>query len=274
MNTYELIDSGNGQKFERFGPYTLIRPASQAVWLPALSDQEWKKANALFTREEASGWVKEINTNKEWTVKVSDIVFKLNPTDFGHLGIFPEQKPFWEWIQKVTKPSMNILNLFAYSGGSTLAAAKTGAQVTHLDASKGMVTWAKENADLNHLENAPIRWIVDDALKFLKREVRRGTRYDGIILDPPSFGRGAKGEVFKIEEHLPPLLSLCRELLTPNPAYILLSCHTPGYTPTTLHHLLSQTTEGLKGSLDCGEMLLTGQNLSLPSGTFSRWSAA
>ena len=215
-----------------------MRPASQAVWKPHLPEKEWAKADAIFTREESNLWVKAIRN--EWSVTVADIKFRLDTTDFGHLGIFPEQKIFWEWIQNNTKPGMRVLNLFAYSGGSTMAAAKAGAQVVHLDASKGMVEWARENAKLNGFENKPIRWIIDDAIKFLKREVKRGNLYDAIILDPPSFGRGAGGEMFKIDEHINPLLSLCRDLLSKEAKYVLFSCHTPGYTPTVMNNLLKQ----------------------------------
>lgn len=266
---YQLLDSGDGLKFERFGPYSLIRPASQAVWKPQLSKKEWDKSDALFTREESNQWVKPIN--QEWRLKIADITFRLNATDFGHLGVFPEQQDFWIWIQENTKPNMRVLNLFAYSGGSTLAAAKAGAQVTHLDSSKGMVAWARENAALNQLEKAPIRWIVDDAIKFIKREIKRENLYDAIILDPPSFGRGAQGEVFKIDEQVHNLLTLCTSLLTPEARYILFSCHTPGYTPLIMHNLLKQTAP--QGKIDAGEMILKGNEnvLPLPSGTFARW---
>jgi 23S rRNA (cytosine1962-C5)-methyltransferase len=279
---YSLIDSGHGKKLEQFGPYRLDRPAAQAAWTPCLSEKEWKDAHSSFTRENALKWQEKAPLPQEWMIEVSNIKFKLSATDFGHLGIFPEQKDFWLWIQEtlksakeLSKKPLNILNLFAYSGGSTLAAALAGAQVCHLDASKGMVSWAKENAVLNGLKEAPIRWIIDDARKFLKREIRRGTKYDAIILDPPTFGRGSSGEVFKIEEDLIPLLADCRALLSDDPLFVLLSCHTPGHSPTVLNHLLSQATRGLKGTIDCGEMFLKGepQVLPLPSGTFARWKS-
>ncbi len=279
-NTYQLIDSGHGRKLEQFGDFIIDRPCAQAVWKPQLPPKKWQECNVFFTREGENTWKKKGHIPEQWNIEVSNVKFKLSPTDFGHLGIFPEQRPFWEWIQKTitdakakreTPPS--VLNLFAYSGGSTLAAAKAGAQVCHLDASKGMVAWARENAALNNLEKAPIRWIVDDVSKFLKRELRRGHRYDAIILDPPSFGRGSTGELFKIEEHLEGILNDCRELLTPKPLFILLSCHTPGYTPIAMRHLMEQTMQGMKGTIDQGEMTLTGEDgaLPLPSGTYSRW---
>jgi 23S rRNA (cytosine1962-C5)-methyltransferase len=275
---YALLDSGNGRKLERFGSFIVSRPASQAVWNQSHPCAVWESADAVFTREGDRKWLQKPN-NDSWTMKTADIQFKIQPTDFGHLGVFPEQKTFWQWIQNFLKTAqasgrkqIRVLNLFAYSGGSTLAAAKAGAEVCHLDASKGMVTWARENATLNELGHAPIRWIIDDAGKFLAREVKRGVHYDAIILDPPSFGRGAKGEVFKIEDHLPELLRHCRALLSNNPLFILFSCHTPGFTPLVMHHLLGQMMNGIPGTIDCGEMVLEGKSaLPLPSGTFARW---
>ncbi len=278
--TYELIDSGNGRKLERFGSYIISRPSAQAVWTPNLSNEVWDNAHAIFTREGENKWIKQTKIPDSWVIEVADIKFKISPTDFGHLGIFPEQCDFWEWIQtkvresKKQRDKINVLNLFAYSGGVTFAAAKGGAEVCHLDASKGMVAWARENALLNKLDKAPIRWIIDDVSKFLAREIRRENRYDAIILDPPSFGRGAKGEIFKIEEDLIPILTQCRQLLTPNPLFILFSCHTPGFTPVTMKHLLTQMMKDKRGEIDAGEMVLEGnqkETFSLPSGTYARW---
>lgn len=273
--TYALVDSGKGLKLEKFGPYVLSRPSAQAVWNPILPENSWKKADAIFTREGENKWIKKAELPESWAIEVAGIQFKISPTDFGHLGIFPEQRPFWEWIQTTVKKAaqeVHVLNLFAYSGGATLAAAKAGAHVCHLDASKGMVSWARENAALNGLEGAPIRWIVEDVTKFLQREIRRGKRYDAIILDPPSFGRGAKGEIFKIEDDLPLILDSCRTLLSDHPLFILFSCHTPGFSPIVMHHLMTQLM-GNKGTIDSGEMVLEGADgvLPLPSGTFARW---
>lgn len=272
-DTYRLIDSGRGYKLEQFGAYTISRPCSQAVWEPQLSKEVWAKADASFTREGESKWSQKGRLPDRWTITVSGITFKLSPTEFGHLGIFPEQQEFWKWIQKTTTKGKKVLNLFAYSGGSTLAAAKSGAEVCHLDASKGMVAWARENAALNQLDKAPVRWIIDDVNKFLARELRRESRYDAIILDPPSFGRGSKGELFKIEEEITQLLKNCRDLLTEKPLFILFSCHTPGFTPVAMEHLIRQATSGIPGRVESGEMLLTGQEgvLPIPSGTFARW---
>src|SRR3569832_2195063 len=195
---YQLLDSGAEQKLERFGQYLLSRPCSQAVWKTALSPGEWKKADATFTREPANKWM-GTTLPASWVVEHQGIRFKLMPTDFGHVGMFPEHALLWTWMRNRIKQGSQILNLFAYTGGVTLAAAQAGAEVCHVDASKTTVAWARENCALNELEKAPIRWIVDDVIKFLQREVRRGRTYDGIILDPPTFGRGSKGEVFKIE---------------------------------------------------------------------------
>lgn len=277
---YALIDSGEGRKLEQFGPYLLDRPSAQSVWLQQMPKSEWQKADLFFTREGEGGWKNRQGLPEEWKVEVASILFKISTTDFGHIGIFPEQKPFWDWIQKVISEAqlkrsepIKVLNLFAYSGGATLAAAKAGAHVCHLDASKVMVSWARENAAINHLKEHPIRWIVDDVGKFLKRELRRGSRYDAIILDPPSFGRGASGELFKIEDDLIPILHNCRELLSVNPLFLLLSCHTPGYTPIVMHTLLKQLMQQKGGEVDSGEMCLSGKPevFPLPSGTYARW---
>ena len=279
---YELIDSGDGRKLERFGDVTLVRPAGQVAWRPSLPDTAWQNVSACFDRKEGNCWHNRHKLPDQWTITVAGIIFKLSSTDFGHLGIFPEQRVMWNWIRKAVQDRkaksnvISLLNLFAYSGGSTLAAAQGGAEACHLDASKGMVEWARENAALNKLQDAPIRWIVDDALGFLRREVKRGRRYDGIILDPPSFGRGKKGEVFKLQDQLPELLKICRNLLSEHPAFFLLSCHTPEYSPMILNNLLTQLLKDMNGTTDCGEMLLTGKPgvTPLPSGAFARWVSA
>ena len=267
--TYELLDSGSGQKLERFDAFTLIRPCQQAVWRPEKPDL-WVGADALFSREKGNRWTFKKKLPKEWLCTIGDVKFTISPTDFGHLGVFPEHADLWQWMRKQIAPKDQILNLFAYSGGVSLAAAQQNAQVCHLDASKGMVDWARNNAKLNHLEKASIRWIVDDALKFLRREVKRDLRYEGIILDPPTFGRGAKGEVFKIEEEILPLLELCREVLSSRPKFVIFSCHTPGFTPLVMEHLLKQTMP--PGQISSGEMALHSRlALSIPSGSFARW---
>jgi 23S rRNA (cytosine1962-C5)-methyltransferase len=271
MLQYALIDSGNEQKFERFGKYTLVRPCSQAMWKPTLPQKKWEEADALFTREEnRNHW--EGKLPETWTVEIEKLLFKIAPTDFGHVGVFPEHSGLWHWIEGLikTREQPNVLNLFAYSGGATLASARAGAKVCHLDASKGMVAWARENAALNHMTDKPIRWIIDDVVKFLQREIKRGVRYDGIILDPPSFGRGNQGEVFKIERDIIPLLELCRQVLSENPLFVVLSSHTPGMSPLVMDHLMNQMMKPYRGKIESGEMTISGP-LSLPCGSYARW---
>ncbi|MCH9609170.1 MAG: Ribosomal RNA large subunit methyltransferase K/L [Chlamydiales bacterium] len=250
---YQLIDSGSGEKFERFGDYTFIRPCGQALWQRTLP--KWE-ADGHFIRDK--GWKLHRSLPREWTIEVGDLTFKLKRTDFGHLGIFPEQAPFWERIQN--SGAKKVLNLFAYSGGSSLAAAKGGAQVTHVDAAKGMVQWASENAKLNGVN---IRWIVEDARKYLRKALNRHESYDGIILDPPTFGRGKSGEVFKIEDDLLKLLEQCADLLK-RPKFLLLTCHTPGFTPLMLEQLVG---DYLEGEVEAGEMFLQGPH-QVPSGSY------
>ena len=272
MDSYELLDSGHGRKLERFGQYTLARPCAQAVWRPLQPEEVWTRADGTFSRDGGAEWTFSRSFPSSWVTSIDGMKMRLQPTDFGHLGIFPEQRPLWRHIRDLSAQA-RVLNLFAYSGGSTIAAAQGGASVCHLDASKGMVDWARENAALNDLASAPIRWIVDDVTKFLKREERRGSQYEGIILDPPSFGRGSKGEVFKIEESILPLLELCRACLSATPRFLLLSCHTPGFTPTTLHHLLEDTL-GSAGSIEAGEMVLSGPGArAVPNGMYALWRA-
>jgi 23S rRNA (cytosine1962-C5)-methyltransferase len=272
--TYSLVDSGNLQKLERFGDYLIVRPCAQAFWAPRLIKGEWERADAVFSRDGGNKWAVQKKLPAEWMVEIEKVRFKIAPTDFGHLGVFPEHSVLWKWMVPLIKQRSeqpNILNLFAYSGGATLAAAQAGAKVCHLDASKGMVSWARENAALNGLSGAPVRWIVDDVSKFLARELKRGQRYDGIILDPPSFGRGNQGEVFKIERDLGQLLLSCKRLLSDDPLFVLLSSHTPGMTPLVMQHLMTQMMDGMKGSVESGEMIIPSA-FSLPCGSYARWS--
>lgn len=269
---YELVDSGDGRKLERFGKFLLARPCSQAMWRKSLSEREWNSADASFDREEGNRWHGRANLPKEWLISTAGIRFKLGGTDFGHLGIFPEQRAQWRWIrEKVSHAGrpVKVLNLFAYSGGSTLAAALGGAEeVCHLDASRGMVEWARENARLNGLGEKGIRWIVDDAHKFMKREIRRARRYDAIILDPPSFGRGAGGEMYKIERDLAETLFLVKSLLSEKPLFVLFSSHTPGLSPVVANNILSQLFP--HANIETGEMLLQGASIECPSGVYGR----
>lgn len=279
MNDYELLDSGNGAKLERFGNLVLARPCAQAVWQPQFG-KRWKSADATFDREDGHHWHGRNRLPKEWIINVDGTKFRLSGTDFGHLGIFPEQRAQWAWIKETVRAAkakgrntIRVLNLFAYSGGSTLASAIGGAEVCHVDASKGMVQWARGNAETNGLAAHPIRWIVDDVHKFMNRELRRGRTYDGIILDPPTYGRGGNGETYKIERDLTETLRLCRNLLSDNPLFLLLSAHTPGHTPIVLENILTQALQGLGGTFAAGEMCLTGapEVFKLPSGAYVRW---
>ena len=279
---YELLDSGDGRKLERFGKYVLARPCSQAMWRPLKGAAEWGRADASFDREDGNRWHGRSNLPKEWQIETAGIKFKLGGTDFGHLGIFPEQRAQWRWLRQQVKVrgegeqrKISVLNLFAYSGGSTMAAALGGAEVCHLDASKGMVEWARENARLNGLADHPIRWIVDDAHKFMKREIRRGHKYDAIILDPPTFGRGAGGEMYKIERDLKDTLSLVKDLLSEKPGFVLFSSHTPGLSQIVAENILGQLFPTAR--LESGEMLLEPLPSSLfplpfscPSGIYCR----
>jgi 23S rRNA (cytosine1962-C5)-methyltransferase len=272
---YLLLDSGNQQKLEQFGPYRIVRPCSQALWLPALPEAEWDLADASFSRDGGNAWNFKKKLPESWNAEIEGVRFKISPTDFGHLGVFPEHSLLWKSMKesiRTSKTTPQILNLFAYSGGATLAAAQAGARVCHLDASKGMVAWARENATINQLSSAPIRWIVDDAVKFLTRELKRGNRYEGIVLDPPSFGRGSKGEVFKIERDIHELLLLCKELLSEHPLFLLLTTHTPGMTPIVMGHLMQQTMQGKTGRIETAEMILPSpKGVDVPSGSFARW---
>lgn len=270
---YSLVDSGDQRKLERFGKFLLSRPCSQALWRPQRPLSEWNAADAVFSREEGSGWSFTKSLPNSWVVEWKGVRFKISLTDFGHVGVFPEHAQVWTWaaerIRQAGRP-ISVLNLFAYSGGATLACASVGAEVCHLDASKGMVAWARENAAINEMEKLPIRWIIDDAVKFLKREQTRGRRYEGLILDPPTFGRGSRGETFKIERDLGELLQLCKAVLSEKPLFVALTTHTPGMTPIVMHHLMQQMMKN--GQVESGEMVIEGP-LSLPSGSFARWSA-
>jgi len=263
---YALLDSGDGRKLERFGQFVLARPCSQALWRPERDAAEWAKADASFDREDGNQWHGRSNLPKEWNIETAGIRFKLGGTDFGHLGIFPEQRTQWKWIREHARGS--VLNLFAYSGGSTMAAALGGAEVCHLDASRGMVEWARANAALNGLADSPIRWIVDDAHKFMRREIRRERRYDAIILDPPTFGRGAGGEMYKIERDLKQTLELAKGLLSSRPAFVLFSSHTPGLSSIVAENILGQLFPSAR--LESGEMLLEGAGRPCPSGIYCR----
>jgi 23S rRNA (cytosine1962-C5)-methyltransferase len=262
----------------------LDRPCAAAVWAPRLPVAEWAAAHAVFSREGGNHWVFQQRVPEHWPVAVGDLAFLVGPTDFGHVGVFPEHAVCWRWMEKriVAWNTQNgaarlrLLNLFAYTGGASLAAARVGAEVCHLDASPKSVAWARENAALNGLQDAPMRWIVDDVHKFLRREKRRDSRHTAIIVDPPSFGRGRRDEVFKIDTHLRELLSLCRDVLVEAPDFVILTCHTPGYTPLVLRNVLAQAMAGLAGRVEEQEMVLpcAADGFSIPSGACAMWAAS
>lgn len=276
MTKYQLLDSGRGKKLEQFGEIRLIRPCAQAIWNPSLPQEVWLKAHSEFTRLPQGEWKDLKEHEKSWIVQLNNLKFKLEKTSFGHVGLFPEHSLLWSKLEPLIQKglekngSFSLLNLFGYSGAASLFAAKLGASVCHLDASKGMVERARENAVLNQLEKAPIRWIIDDVFKFLKREIKRGHFYEGVLLDPPSFGRGTKGEVFKIEEHLMDLLQDVFTLLSPSARFVCLTCHTPGITPLMLKNLLSHFVK--EGQIDVGEMAMPSKAQPLPGGIYAIWS--
>lgn len=267
--TYELLDSGNFRKLEMVGGHCMIRPCPQAVWEPGLKNNEWNKAEDTYLRSSKGGGQWKSGTLPEsWNINYGGFDLQIKPTNFGHLGVFAEQIDNWNWLTDICEEGMNTMNLFAYTGGSTLAMRRGGATPTHVDAAKGIVDWARVNGDMNNLDG--IRWIVDDATRFLEREIRREKTYEGIVLDPPSFGRGSKKEVWKIEEHLVPLLKLCKELM-PSPKFLLLSCHSPLYTPIALENLVVSLW-GNKVKMESMEMSINEESSkrAIPSGSCVR----
>jgi 23S rRNA (cytosine1962-C5)-methyltransferase len=274
--TYSVLDSGSGRKLEKVGSFILDRPCAQAVWNKSVSENEWKNVHAIFSREGGNSWSYRKTLPREWVIEIDGLKFYISPTDFGHLGVFPEHRYSWGFMAELIKSAdrkLRVLNLFSYSGAATLAACKAGAEVTHVDASQKINDLAKRNIILNELDPAKVKWITDDVIKYLKREEKRGSRYDGIILDPPSFGRGSKGEVFKIDTHLPEIIKLCRSVMNDNPSFIILTCHTPGYTPLTLKNILTQAMKGKGGEIETRELTLDrGESpLPIPAGYFAAW---
>ena len=280
-NDYEVIDTSKGEKLERWGDYLLVRPDPQVIWDTPRLHKGWKKQNGHYHRSSRGGGEWEFfDLPQQWTIdyRPLNLTFNLKPFSFKHTGLFPEQAVNWDWFSKKIKQAgrpVKVLNLFAYTGGATLAAAAAGASVTHVDASKGMVTWARENARSSGLSEAPIRWIVDDCVKFAEREIRRGNPYDGIIMDPPSYGRGPKGEIWKIEEAIFPLVKLCARLLPEKPLFFLINSYTTGLAPSVLSYMLGIVLAGHKGSISADEIGLpvTETGLVLPCGASGRWES-
>ena len=275
---FELLDASNGEKLERWGDTVLIRPDPQAIWR-APKGARWETAHARYIRSESGGgsWEKQKPYPDEWRIGYGDLRFHIRPTGFKHTGLFPEQAVNWDWCaEKIrgAKRPVKILNLFAYTGGATLACAAAGAQVCHVDASKGMVSWAKENAALSGLADKPIRWIVDDCKKFVEREQRRGSRYDGVIMDPPSYGRGPGGEVWKLEDAVHELVELAAELLSDDALFFLLNSYTTGISPSVMEYILGLVIQKRRGgTLLCDEIGLPVKETGycLPCGSTAIW---
>ena len=275
---YEVIDTSNGEKLERWGKYILVRPDPQVIWNTPHDAIEWKKKNGHYHRSTKGGGEWEFfNLPGEWSIQYKELTFNLKPFSFKHTGLFPEQATNWDWFSELIKNAgrpIKVLNLFAYTGGATLAAAKAGASVTHVDASKGMVTWAKENAASSGLQDAPIRWLVDDCGKFVEREIRRGNKYDAIIMDPPSYGRGPKGEIWKIEESIFPFIELTSQILSDNPLFFLINSYTTGLQPAVLSYMINTViVKKFGGFVTADEIGLpvSGNGLVLPCGAIGRW---
>ena len=277
---YEIIDCSKGEKLERWGDYILLRPDPQVLWDLPRKNPAWKKLNGHYHRSNKGGGEWEFfDLPKQWSINYKDLTFHLKPFTFKHTGLFPEQAVNWDWFSEKIRNAnreIKVLNLFAYTGGATLAAAKAGAKVTHVDASKGMVTWGKENAVASGLEDAPIRWLVDDCVKFVEREIRRGNHYDAIIMDPPSYGRGPKGEIWKIEEKIHPFIQLCTQVLSEQPLFVLVNSYTTGLAPAVLTYMLASELEPKYGGyVESQEIGLPVERtgLVLPCGAAGRWTA-
>lgn len=277
---YELIDTGNGERLERWGGYILRRPDPQVIWPPEKDGQSWHDTDAHYRRSSRGGGKWEYLRRElpsRWTISYKDLKFYVRPTDFKHTGLFPEQAVNWKWIMNkihVAARPVKVINLFAYTGAATTAAAYAGAEVCHVDAAKGMVNWAKENLALSGLAGRPVRFITDDVIKFVKREKRRGRLYDAVIMDPPSYGRGPDGEVWKIEDELYPLIEECLNILSSEPIFFLVNSYTTGFSPTVLENILKMLMKKkFGGSVEAGEVGLpvTASGLSLPCGIYGRW---
>ncbi len=279
FDDYELIDTSSGEKLERWKDIILIRPDPQIIWNTERTNSLWYEAHARYHRSSSGGgaWEKYKNVPEVWTVRYGDLKFNLKPMGFKHTGLFPEQAVNWDLMSRMIKKrggEVKVLNLFGYTGAATLACAAAGASVTHVDASKGMVLWAKDNAAVSGLSDRPIRWLVDDCKKFVQREIRRGNKYDAIVMDPPSYGRGPNGEVWKIEEQLWELLHICNDILSDDPLFFLLNSYTTGLSPSVMKYMLSCVIgKGRNGIVTCDEIGIpvTDSGLVLPCGNTAAW---
>lgn len=276
-----LLDSGNGCKLERFGPYRLVRPEAEAMWQASLPAGEWQQIDGRFvaTPEENGGhWESSKRLPESWLIRYKHLRMRVQTTASRHVGLFPEQAAHWDWIHSQVKRSaqpVQVLNLFGYTGLATLAAATAGASVTHIDASRKAVAWARENQELSGLAGKPIRWIVDDALKFVQRESRRGVHYEGIILDPPKFGRGPKGEVWEFYKLISELLHSCERILSPHPLFVVITAYAVKASALTLYYAMEELMSEWKGRVEAGEIALEEQSARrlLSTAIFARWSA-
>ena len=276
---YEILDMANGEKLERWGNITLIRPDPQIIWKEKSFPEKWKNANARYNRSNTGGgnWNFIKPLPKSWQIKYKDLTFNIKPMGFKHTGIFPEQAVNWDWMMNKIRNSnreIKVLNLFAYTGGASVACLKAGASVCHVDSSKGMCEWAKENVASSGLRERPIRFLVDDVVKFVNREIRRGNKYDGIIMDPPSYGRGTNGEVWKFEENIADLVKLCMNVLSDKPLFFLINSYTTGISSQVLENLLKiNIPKKVGGKFSHGELGLpmTNSKLILPCGIYGRW---
>ena len=276
---YEVLDTSGGEKLERWGKYVLVRPDPQVIWNTPKDDPLWRKYDARYARSSTGGgkWA-NLRLPEHWQVKYRELTFNVKPMNFKHTGVFPEQAANWDFIMETIRGAgrpINALNLFAYTGGATLACAAAGASVCHVDAAKGMVAWAKENAKSSGLEDRPIRWIVDDCEKFVEREIRRGRRYDAIIMDPPSYGRGPSGEIWKLEENLWPFVQLVSQVLSDKPLFVIINSYTTGLAPSVVGYIMDSIfTKRFGGHSECGELGLPVKDsgLVLPCGSTGRWT--
>ena len=275
---YEILDMANGEKLERWGNIYLVRPDPQIVWKDKSYPNKWGQANARYNRSNTGGgaWEYKKRLPESWQIKYKNLTFNIKPMGFKHTGLFPEQAVNWDWMIKKIKDSkreINVLNLFAYTGGATVACLSAGASVCHVDSSKGMTTWAKENVESSGLRDRPVRFIIDDVVKFVQREIRRGRKYDAIIMDPPSYGRGKNGEVWQFENNIADLVELCTKVLSDDPLFFLINSYTTGISAKVLENILYLNMKSVKGTISSGEIGLPMKDskLVLPCGIYGRW---